>query len=247
RIFSLSQHRRIGWIALYLAATHAVWLLAAQPLIGHYLLPSAPLYMLCGLAAFIALAILVATGIRARITAHAALAALLLALLGAHIIGSGQMIDRPAKVITTCALLGLAVFGSVWRRGIVRSRARSLWTLIPSCIALVVLALLPTPTGRSLLLYPAMVPPLVEVHFPHEKHTAVNCITCHHNFADKTGLDNCLDCHRSARRDLPQPAEVTFHVFCRDCHREFARLGEDKHGPVRECSGCHVRTGAVPR
>jgi len=66
RLFALSQHRRIGWIALYIAGLHAAILLAAQPLIGHYLLPSAPLYMLCGLAAFIALAVLVATGISAR-------------------------------------------------------------------------------------------------------------------------------------------------------------------------------------
>src|SRR5258706_8371296 len=65
RLFALSQHRRIGWIALYVSGLHAAILLAVQPLIGHYLLPSAPLYMLCGLSAFISLAVLVATGISA--------------------------------------------------------------------------------------------------------------------------------------------------------------------------------------
>ena len=66
RLFTLSQHRRIGWIALALGLLHAAILLVAQPLIGHYLLPSAPLYMLFGLGALIALAILVATGLSAR-------------------------------------------------------------------------------------------------------------------------------------------------------------------------------------
>src|SRR3984957_20416579 len=63
RLFALSQHRRIGWIALYLGVLHAAMVLFAQPLAGYYLLPSAPLYMLCGVAALIALAVLVATGI----------------------------------------------------------------------------------------------------------------------------------------------------------------------------------------
>ena len=66
RLFTASQHRRLGWIALILAGLHTAILLFAQPLTGHYLLPSAPLYMLCGLAALIALAVLVATGISAR-------------------------------------------------------------------------------------------------------------------------------------------------------------------------------------
>ena len=66
RLFTLSQHRRIGWIALVLGLLHAAILLVAQPLVGHYLLPSAPLYMLLGLIALIALAILVATGLAAR-------------------------------------------------------------------------------------------------------------------------------------------------------------------------------------
>ena len=114
RLFTVSQHRRIGWIALILGVLHAVILCVAQPLTGHYLLPSAPLYMLCGIVALIALAVLVATGISARsklrrgapagasdVATHAVLAALLLGLLGAHIVGSGQLVDRPIKTVTS--------------------------------------------------------------------------------------------------------------------------------------------------
>src|SRR5258708_29610908 len=35
RLFALSQHRRIGWIALYIARRPAARLPAPQPLIGH--------------------------------------------------------------------------------------------------------------------------------------------------------------------------------------------------------------------
>jgi hypothetical protein len=253
RLFALSQHRRIGWIALYIAGLHAVTLLVAQPLIGHYLLPSAPLYMLCGVAAFIALAVLVATGIRARsalrhaaspqdtpasVASHAVLAALLLALLGAHVVGSGQLLDERTKIIAGCALLVLAVLGYALRPGWPRIRARLLSTALPCCIATIVLLALPTPTGGSLVLQPVTAPLPLHVNFPHENHRTVNCVTCHHNFVDHTGFGSCLDCHRGSRPDLRQSGEATFHVFCRDCHRDLALQGS-KHGPVRECSACH--------
>jgi hypothetical protein len=252
RLFTVSQHRRIGWIALILAGLHVAILLAAEPLTGHYLLPSAPLYMQSGLSALIALAVLVPTGITARSIlrraasprtsssgiAHAVLAALLLALLGAHIFGSGQLLDQPVKVVTCCALLVLALLYSAWRPRAAPIRTRLLSTVIPSCIALAALALMPTPIGGLRLLQPATRPAVLHAYFPHEKHRTVACITCHHNFADRTGAGGCYTCHRGPRPDLPQAAEATFHVFCRDCHRVLA-LQTSKHGPVRECSGCH--------
>jgi predicted CXXCH cytochrome family protein len=255
RLFTVSQHRRIGWIALCLAALHTAILLVAQPLTGHYLLPSAPLYMLCGLAALIALAVLVATGISARsalrhgaaprkkssgnVATHAVLAGLLLAMLAAHVVGSGQLLDRPAKVVTCCVLLALALFWSAWRPRLKRFPDRLFSALMPSGIALVVLVFLPTPAGHLHLLQTATAPDALHAFFPHENHRTVNCIACHHNFVDKTGFGGCYDCHRSARADLPQALEATFHEFCRDCHSKLARE-ESKHGPVRKCSGCHV-------
>jgi Class III cytochrome C family len=264
RLFALSQHRRIGWIALYLAGLHAAILLIAQPLTGHYLLPSAPLYMICGIAAFIALAVLVATGISARstlrraaasraepssastssVTAHAVLAAVLLGVLGAHIIGSGQLVDRPAKAISTCVLLALALIFYAWRPRSTPTRTRLFSTTVPAGIALAALVFLPAPIGGSRLLQTATSPSTLHAFFPHEKHRTVNCITCHHNFVDATGAGSCFDCHRSSRPDLPQASEATFHRFCRDCHRNLA-IERSKHGPVRECSGCHVEQPAA--
>jgi hypothetical protein len=285
RLFTLSQHRRIGWIALVLGLLHAVILLVSQPLVGHYLLPSAPLYMLLGLIALIALAILVATGLAARsalrrastrrttaseshthkapgapssttsltraippsVSTHAILAALLLTLTAAHILGSHQLVNKPAKIITVCLLLVLPLLWAALR--IVRRRQSRpplplLPTLLPNCVAAALLFLLPIPTATSHLLQPAVTPSLLPVYFPHEKHTTVDCITCHHNFVDKTGVGSCLECHRSSQPNLTQSAEATFHTFCRSCHTDLAQT-TDKHGPTRACSTCHVSSSTA--
>jgi predicted CXXCH cytochrome family protein len=268
RLFTLSQHRRIGWTILTLGLLHVAILLVAQPLVGHYLLPSAPLYMLLGLAALIALAILVATGLSARsalrnataaraastssatpatptsVSTHAILAALLLALVGAHILGSHQLVDKPAKAITLCLLLALPLLWTAWRstrHHHRRAPIRPLPTLLPSCAAAAILFFLPIPTATPHLLQPATTPSDLPLYFPHEKHTTVNCAICHHNFIDKTGVDSCLDCHRSARSDLTESAEATFHTFCRNCHTDLAQTPTtSKHGPTRACAACHT-------
>ena len=286
RLFTLSQHRRIGWIALVLGLLHVAILLISQPLVGHYLLPSAPLYMLLGLIALIALAILVATGLAARsalrnastrratanephtpktpgtpssttssaratppsVSTHAILAALLLTLTAAHILGSHQLANQPAKIITACLLLVLpllwAAFRILRRRQSRKGPLPLLPTLLPNCAAAALLFLLPIPTATSHLLQPAASPSLLPVYFPHEKHTTVDCITCHHNFVDKTGVGSCLECHRSSQPDLTQSAEATFHTFCRTCHTDLAQT-TDKHGPTRACSTCHVSSSTA--
>jgi hypothetical protein len=261
RLLTLSQHRRIGWAALILSGLHVAILLRAQPLVGYYLLPSAPFYMLAGLVGLIALALLIATGLSGRaalrkpgppgasLPSHAILAPLLLALLAAHLIGSAQLLDTPGKLLTGCLLLGIPLLWTAYRAlrrntgtGGARRAARPanrLATVVPCCLAVIALLLLPVPIANSRLLQPATAPIILPSHFPHEKHTTVNCVTCHHNFVDKTGIGSCLDCHRSARADLTQSAEATFHMFCRDCHSQLART-TTKHGPTRACSQCHA-------
>ncbi len=74
--------------------------------------------------------------------------------------------------------------------------------------------------------------------FPHAKHGAVNCLTCHHNYADSTGSALCIECHRSMRADLKQGVEARFHGFCFECHRHPAATFA-RHGPVSGCVACH--------
>ena len=131
-----------------------------------------------------------------------------------------------------------------WRPRAAPVRGRMLSTTLPAVIALASLRFLPTPIGGLRLLQTPASPSTLHAFFPHEKHRTVNCIACHHNFVDNTGAGSCFDCHRSARHDLPQASEATFHKFCRDCHRDLA-TEHSKHGPVRECSGCHVEQPAA--
>lgn len=288
RLLTLSQHRRTGWIVLALAGLHTALLLVAEPLSSRYLLPSAPLYMLSGIAALIALAVLVPTGLSARaalrktpasaaqpatsrapdtppphqtpqprrasslsVTAHACLAALILALIAAHIVGSHQLIDTRVKTVTLCLLLAIPLAWATLRSGthgsvVVRARLARIGAWRADWLpAIAALALLPAPTARTSLMEPAVTtPPTLQIHFPHDKHTTVNCVTCHHNFVDRTGVGSCLDCHRRPRPDLTQSAEATFHTFCRDCHTRLATTTA-KHGPTRSCSACHLKPAAT--
>jgi hypothetical protein len=261
RLSTLSQHRRTGWAALALGILHRALLLVAEPLSSRYLLPSTPLYMLSGIAALLALAILVSTGLSARaaqrrqsmpkpppttVMAHTCLAALVLALIAAHIVGSHQLIDTRVKTLTLCLLLAIPLAWAALRRSHrtpIRA-SRLLTTTLPSCAAIALLALLPFPTASSRFLEPVTSPPTLPTHFPHDKHTTVNCVTCHHNFVDRTGIGSCLDCHRRPRPDLAQSAEATFHTFCRDCHTQLAAT-TTQHGPTRSCSACHLKPAAT--
>ncbi len=273
RLFTLAQHKVLGWVVLALCLLHITILVIAQPLVWHYLWPSTPIYMACGIMALIALAVLVVTGLAARsahrrarfepprtvaevpastarrsgahtagsasVATHSVLAAVLPALVAGHILGSGQLLDKPTKVVTLVLLLALPLGWVAFRPRRPRS-IRFATTVLPACGALAVLLMLPVPIAAPGLLASAVTPSPLPVNFPHEKHTTVNCVTCHHNFADKTGVTGgCLACHRSDRNDLPRASEPLFHNFCRSCHVELAAT-TDKHGPTRSCAKCHV-------
>jgi hypothetical protein len=263
RLLSIAQHRRFGLVALGLAGLHTATLIVTQPQTTRYLLRSAPFYMLSGVAALAALAVLVISGLSARTgmrraaqgfrasgsrpsprvaaATHAASAAVLLGLLGAHIAGSGQMADRTSKVAVICGVLAMAV---VWSAILPRwARLRTQWftTVLPGAIATLVMLALPLPIVMSHLLEPAARPDVLPAQFPHDKHTTVNCLTCHHNLIDNTGTGSCIDCHRNSRAALNHSSnEATFHVFCRSCHVQLAQEGR-KHGPTRACASCHRR------
>ena len=75
--------------------------------------------------------------------------------------------------------------------------------------------------------------------FPHDKHRAVNCIRCHHNFTDRSGDDSCISCHRSGRADIRVGVEAGFHDFCLGCHRDPPAYLTGQ-GPVTGCNTCHA-------
>ena len=79
--------------------------------------------------------------------------------------------------------------------------------------------------------------PMLPVNFAHMDHKSVNCIDCHHNFTDSTGLGLCFQCHKTDPT-IAAHIEQQFHDLCRNCHVEKQALAEDG-GPTRQCFACH--------
>src|SRR5262249_26994790 len=138
RLLGLSQHRLVGWWTLGVALIHALVLLSAQPSVGRYLLPSAPIFMWCGLAALIFAAVLVQTGLAARsamrtpttptrsvkfATAHGVLGALLLLTGYLHIAGSAQVVSGLIKTGTVALLVALPIVWLIIRPRSTRSQS----------------------------------------------------------------------------------------------------------------------------
>ena len=253
RLLGLSQHRRLGWWVLSAGLIHVAVLLIVQPSTGRYLLPSAPVFMWCGIAALLVAGALIQTGLAARsamrrsksprthATLHVVLAVTIVPALCAHVMGSGQFATGVSKIAALCLLLALPPAWYALRPRTGRSNQNRL-RRVSHVGAVALIPLLPTPLARQLLLEPAARPTSIGVNFPHDSHTSINCVACHHNFVDHTGVTGCVDCHRSQRADLPRSSEATFHSFCRDCHTQMALEG-NRHGPTRACSGCHKAPG----
>ena len=284
RLLGLSQHKTIGWCVLAAAGAHVAVVLLAEPQTGRYLLPSAPLFMWCGIAALLCAVASVITGLsarshmrhahvpasaaaaastttaspsegmaatsrppgppsrgaqsaadaaRSRATLHVVLAAMLMATICAHVIGSAQLLSGAVKTGVGLFLLSMPLGWYALRQRPACATARR----VSHVVAVVLIAALPAATSKQHLLEPVTGPGPIELNFPHDSHTSVNCVMCHHNYVDHTGTTACVECHRDARRQMS--AEATFHTLCRDCHTQLASNGSHEHGPTRSCSACH--------
>lgn len=261
-LLSLGRHELLGWIALAAAALHIVSAAAADHTVLEYLKPTAPLYQLMGIAAFAVLLVLVASsvaGSRRRLwrshrdfqATHIVLGCLLAAVLAAHVITTNRYTGGYVRRILYLAVAAGGI-GMLLRRrrgtgpthdiGAMRRLAFGRHsTLIAGIIAATLLTLSLLVAGRAgvalrePMLPRAESPPL---DFDHAKHSTVNCLTCHHNYADGRGFDACIHCHRGPRADLKVGVEARFHDFCLSCHRDLKRTFS-RHGPVSGCASCH--------
>ncbi len=262
-LLTLKLHSSIGWLALAAVVIHVVGLGLDDRVVWEYLKPSAPLYQLAGIAAGAILLVVVLSGtaaVRRRLwtshrgfqATHVILGCLLIALIAVHVIATDRYSGGRGRraVVLAATIGGLAM--------LLRRRRPSAGTLVPSAplrqlvfgrnsrlvfgvasiLAMGLCALIGGATGAALrepLLARSAHTPL---DFPHAKHVTVNCLTCHHNFADGRGMDTCVGCHRSSRADLKMGVEARFHTFCLECHRH-PQASMDKHGPVAGCASCH--------
>ncbi|GAC1668952.1 MAG: hypothetical protein NVS9B2_12800 [Steroidobacteraceae bacterium] len=262
-LLSPGRHQMLGWIALGAASLHVLLAVLTDQTAVEYLKLTAPLYQLAGIAAVAILLLLVATslaGVRRRLwrshrnfqAAHIILGSLLAALLAAHVITAGRYTGGYVRrlVFIAAAAGGMAMLLRR-RRGAASApnasaAARRLAfgrhsTLVAVTLVATMLALSALVAGRSAV---ALREPLLRrvatlpLNFDHGKHVAVNCLVCHHNYADGRGFDSCIHCHRSTQADLKVGVEARFHSFCLTCHRN-PEPRFPRHGPVSGCKPCH--------
>lgn len=261
-LLSLGTHTALGWIALGAVLVHIGGLALADHTVIEYLKPTMPLYQWAALGATALLLILVLTAgnsARRRFwrshrtfqAIHVTLSCALLVLIGVHVLTTdryaGGLARRGTLIAVTAGTLLMLLRArrksdtpvrGGWRQTLAFGRHS---TLIIVVIGLAVFALvaLSGDSARAALREPLLTRTrTLPLDFPHEKHGLVNCLACHHNYADGTGLDWCIHCHRSGRSDLKEDAEARFHGFCFECHRHPA-ASLHGHGPVSGCHGCH--------
>ncbi|MCY1392817.1 hypothetical protein D9M71_76980 [compost metagenome] len=84
--------------------------------------------------------------------------------------------------------------------------------------------------------------PLLPINFDHRTHGQVNCLTCHHDYQDKSQAGaadrTCVLCHKQTPA-LAVRIEADFHSLCRGCHlQQLQRVKAS--GPVQACRQCHT-------
>ena len=260
----LRGHELLGWLVLGAAILHVGLSLGADHRVVEHVKLTAPRYEYAGILALFTLLFLTLpaeAAVRRRLwprhrnfqAAHVGAACLLVVTLAIHVLTTGRYIHGRAHVVAYTLLSGIVLLALLRARvqrkpapesalffsGLVFGRHSRLVLAIVlgSLVALVALMR----AGTALALREPFLrrsEPLV-LGFPHDKHRQVNCIQCHHNFADRSGADSCISCHRGNRAAIRVGAEGRFHDFCLGCHRDPpARL--TGHGPVTGCTTCHT-------
>jgi hypothetical protein len=266
-LLSLRLHTALGYGALILAALHIGGLVLADRTVVEYLKATAPLYQFAGIAAALLLALLVLLShgrLRRRLwrshrgfqASHVILACVLAVLVAVHVVVTARYVGGGGRrVLYVAVTVGALLMLLRPRRPLQSSpqaaprlvfgRHSALLVAVVAVCAAALAALLPASVDASLRATAFVRASRLALDFPHDKHGAVNCLTCHHNYADGTGAALCIECHRSQRADLREGAEARFHGFCLDCHRHpGASLETHRHGPVSGCHLCHRAPGS---
>jgi len=261
--FPMRAHELLGWLALGAAVLHIGLLLGADHRVVEHVKLTAPRYEYAGIVALLTLIFLTVpagAAVRRQLwprhrnfqAAHVAAACLLVVTLAVHVLATGRYIHGRGRAVAYILLSGIVLLALLRGRsrrqsapqsrllgGLVFGRHSRLVLAIVLVSLIALLAMLRS--GAALALREPFLrrsEPLV-LNFPHDKHRAVNCIPCHHNFVDRSGNDSCISCHRSDRAAIRVGAEARFHDFCLGCHRDPPAYLTG-HGPVTGCSPCHA-------
>jgi predicted CXXCH cytochrome family protein len=264
RALPIRGHELLGWLALSGAVLHVGLLLGADPPVVEHVKLTAPRYEHAGILALLTLLFLTvpaSAAVRRRLwprhrnfqAAHVGAACLLVVALAVHVLVTGRYVrgrgHALAYVLLSCIVL-LALLRARTRLRSAPQPSRLLGGLVFGRHSRLVLAIVLGSLVALLLLLRggtalAMREPFLRrseplvLGFPHDKHRQVNCIQCHHDYADRTGAGSCISCHRSASAAIRVGAEARFHDFCLGCHRDPPAY-LSSHGPATGCETCHT-------
>jgi predicted CXXCH cytochrome family protein len=267
--FRLRGHELLGWTALAAALLHVFLSVAVDHRVIEHLRPTAPRYEWAGVVALLALLFLTvpaAAAVRRRVwprhrnfqAAHVGTACLLVVVLAVHVVTTDRYVHGRVHATAYVLLSGIVLLALLRPRTrrpdalpppqftgrlVFGRHSRLVLTIVLGALLALIALLKP---GATLALREPFLRrnELLVLAFPHDRHRAVSCIQCHHNFVDHSGDGSCISCHRSNRAALRVGAEARFHDFCLGCHRDPPAYLRG-HGPVSGCITCHAPLGGA--
>lgn len=229
-----SWHRLIGSFAIVAASLHVLLVAAFEPSFWRWLTSAIPVEIICGLAA--AFALFATLAVRRSLSAPKSLIL--------HRIAGFTVVIAAAAHVALIAGTGLAILGLVLAGtlllvigALLPERRKLVLLVFPAILAAIVAALAVGPLAQARLAG-LRSSPVDHARFLHDDHSGFVCTTCHHNFTDRTGKENCITCHKKLSSSEKLRVDRLFHAFCSDCHRRESMAGR-KTGPIDHCTACH--------
>jgi hypothetical protein len=233
-------HRLLGSLAIVAVSLHVLLVVAFEPVFWRWLTAGVPIEIVCGIAAalglFATLAVRRSRNLRAGLGSPTAL--LLHRIAGFAVIAAASA--HVALIAgTSITILSLILAGTLFLMAgaLVPEKRKLVLIALPLILCGIITALAFGPLAQARLAS-LRLSPVDHAHFLHDDHANFLCTTCHHNFTDRTGTENCITCHKALSKSETMRVDRLFHAFCTDCHRRESLAGR-KSGPLDHCTACH--------
>lgn len=227
-------HRLVGSFAIVAVSLHVLAVAAFEPSFWRWLDGAVPAEIIAGLMA--ALALFATLAVRRSLTSPKSL---ILHRIAGFVVVIAAALHVALIAGTHAAIAGLLLAGMLILviAALLPERRKLILIALPA-ILLGIIAALATGPMAQLRLASLRASPIDHANFDHGDHTGFVCTTCHHNFTDRTGKENCLTCHKALSISESLRIDRLLHAFCSDCHRRETLAGR-KSGPIDHCTACH--------
>lgn len=227
-------HRLLGSFAIAAVSLHVLLVVVFEPSFWRWLNWAVPVEIICGLVA--ALALLATFTVRRTLSLRKALALHRIAGIIAAI-AAGAHVALLAG--TGAAILALILAGTltIVIAALAPEGRKLVLIALPVILAGIVASLAVGPLAEARLTT-LRSSPIDHARFTHDDHGIFLCTTCHHNFTDRSGKENCISCHKRLSTSEAMRVDRLFHAFCSDCHRR-ENEARRKSAPIDHCAACH--------